>query len=133
MKKKNEFSCLFGHNIISNGLTYAIRYNIVAKKTTKLDLLFHKKITKIIFFWPNIISNGLYQTIRNNIVAKKTTELVLFIHKSITKLVFLWPNMGQLYFKVLIIYMFLVDLYVFITRLNRDKIFLIIYNYTCYM
>ena len=38
MKKKSEFSCLFGHNIISNGLCQTIRNNIVAKKTTELKL-----------------------------------------------------------------------------------------------
>ena len=48
MKSKNEFSCLFGHNII------------YAKKTTELNwitefvLLFHKKTIKLIFFWPNM-------------------------------------------------------------------------------
>ena len=31
MKKKNEFSCVFGHNIISNGLYQAIRNNIGQK------------------------------------------------------------------------------------------------------
>ena len=39
MKKENEFSCLFGHNITCNGLYQAIRINIVAKKTTELVLL----------------------------------------------------------------------------------------------
>ena len=42
--------------------------------------------------------------IKNNIAAKKTTELVLLFHKKIIKLVFLQPNMGQMCFKVLIIY-----------------------------
>ena len=35
MKKESEFNCLFGHNIISNGL-------------------FHKNITKVVFLWPNM-------------------------------------------------------------------------------
>ena len=34
MKVENEFSYLFGHNIISNGLYQAIRNNIVAKKNS---------------------------------------------------------------------------------------------------
>ena len=32
----------------------AIRNNIVAKKTTELVLLFHKKTTKLVFLWPNM-------------------------------------------------------------------------------
>ena len=47
MKNENEFTCLFGHNIISNGHVYA-------KKTTELVLLFHKKTTKLVFLWPNM-------------------------------------------------------------------------------
>ena len=35
MKKENEFSCHFGHNIISNGF-------------------FYKKATKLVFFWSNM-------------------------------------------------------------------------------
>ena len=54
MKKKNEFRCLFVHNIIFNGLCQTIRNNIVAKKTTELVLLFHKNITKLVFIWPNM-------------------------------------------------------------------------------
>ena len=54
MKKDNEFSCLFSYNIISNGLYQDIRNNIMAKKTTELVLLFHKKTTKIVFLWPNM-------------------------------------------------------------------------------
>ena len=54
MKKKNEFSYLFGHNIISNGLYQAIKNNIVAKNTTGLVLLFHKNITKLVLIWPNM-------------------------------------------------------------------------------
>ena len=49
MKKENEFSCLFGHNIISNGLEI-----ILAKKTTELVLLFHINETKLVFLWPNM-------------------------------------------------------------------------------
>ena len=59
MKKKNEFSRLFGHNIISNGLYQAIRNNIVAKKTTELVLLFHKNITKLVFLWPNMSQKSI--------------------------------------------------------------------------
>ena len=54
MKKENLFICLFGHDIISNGLYQAIKNNIVAKKTTELALLFHKKTTKPVFHWPNM-------------------------------------------------------------------------------
>ena len=54
MKKGKEFSCLFGHNIISNGLYQAIKNNIVAKKTTELVLLFHTKTTKLVFLLPNM-------------------------------------------------------------------------------
>ena len=32
IKKENEFSCLIGHNIISNGLFQAIRNNIGQKR-----------------------------------------------------------------------------------------------------
>ena len=32
----------------------AIRNNIVAKKTTELMVLFHKKKTKIVFIWPSM-------------------------------------------------------------------------------
>ena len=42
MKKDNDFSCLFGHNIISSGLTWPLEI-IWIKKTTKLVLLFPKK------------------------------------------------------------------------------------------
>ena len=52
MKMENEFSCHFGHNIISNGLYQAIRIKIVAKKT-ELVILFHKKTSKLVFLWPN--------------------------------------------------------------------------------
>ena len=58
MKNENEFCCLYGYNIISNGLYHAIRNNIVAKKTTELVLLFHKKTTKLVFFWPNMSQNS---------------------------------------------------------------------------
>ena len=34
-ENENLFSCLFGHNIISNGLYQAIKNKIVAKKTTE--------------------------------------------------------------------------------------------------
>ena len=55
MKNENEFSCLFDHKIILlAGLYKAIRNNIVAKKTTELVLIFHKKITKLVFLWPNM-------------------------------------------------------------------------------
>ena len=54
MKKKNEISYLFGHNIICNSLYKAIRNNIVAKMTIELILLFHKKTTKLVFLWPNV-------------------------------------------------------------------------------
>ena len=54
MKKENEFCCLFGHNIISNGLYQVIRNNIETKKTTELVLLFHIKTTKLVFLWPNM-------------------------------------------------------------------------------
>ena len=53
MKKENKFSC-FWANIISNGLYQAIINNIVAKKTTEIVLLFHKKTTKLVFLWPNM-------------------------------------------------------------------------------
>ena len=52
----------------------------------------------------NIISNGLYQASKNNIDSKKTTEIVLLFRKNITKLVLLLPNMGQISFKVLILF-----------------------------
>ena len=48
MKKENYII------IISNGLYQAIRNKIVAKKTTELVLIFHKKTTKIVFLWPNM-------------------------------------------------------------------------------
>ena len=54
MKKENEFSCLFGHNIISNGLYQAIRYNVEAKKTTEFVFFFHKNLIKLVFLWPNM-------------------------------------------------------------------------------
>ena len=57
MKKENKFSCLFDHNVISNGLIQANRNNnnnIVAKKTTQLVLLFHKKTNKVVFLQPNM-------------------------------------------------------------------------------
>ena len=38
-------------NINSNGLVQAIRNNIVAKKTTEIVILFHKKTTKSVFLW----------------------------------------------------------------------------------
>ena len=41
---------LGGYAIKNN---HAIRNNIVAKKTTEFVLLFHKSITKLIFFWSN--------------------------------------------------------------------------------
>ena len=41
-------------NIISIGQIYAIRNNIVAKKTTELVLLLHKKTTKLVFLWLNM-------------------------------------------------------------------------------
>ena len=54
MKKENEFSCLFGHNIISNDLYQAIKNNIVIKKSTEIVLFFHKNVTKLVFLWPNM-------------------------------------------------------------------------------
>ena len=65
MKKENELSCLFDHNIISNGIYQVIRNNIVAKKTTELVLLFHKNITKLIFLWPNI-GQRIFKVLRDN-------------------------------------------------------------------
>ena len=53
-KNENEFSCLFGHNIIFNDLYKAIRNNIVAKKTNELVLFFHKNKTKLVFLWSNM-------------------------------------------------------------------------------
>ena len=53
MKKKQEFSCLFGHNIIFNGLYQAIR-NIIGQMITELVLLLHKEITKLILIWSNM-------------------------------------------------------------------------------
>ena len=50
----NEFSCRFGHNIISNGLYQTIRNNIVVINTNEFVLLFHKKTTKLVFLWPNM-------------------------------------------------------------------------------
>ena len=49
MKKENEFSCLFGQNIFSNGLYQVIRNNIVAKKTAELVFLFHEKDNRASF------------------------------------------------------------------------------------
>ena len=55
IKKENKFSCIFGYNIIFNGLYLAIRNNILAKKkTTELVLLFYKNISKLVFHWPNM-------------------------------------------------------------------------------
>ena len=54
MKKENEFSSLFGHNIISNGLYQTNRINIVAKNTTEPAFLFHKKTTKLVLLWLNM-------------------------------------------------------------------------------
>ena len=50
MKKENKFSCLFGHNIISNCLYKAIRKHIVAKKTTELvkDVFFIVMLSKLL-------------------------------------------------------------------------------------
>ena len=40
---------------ITNSVVFlAIRNNIVAKKTTELVLLFHKKATKLVFLRPNM-------------------------------------------------------------------------------
>ena len=53
-EKEREFSCLFDHNIISNGLYQALRNKIVAKMTTELIILFSKNITKLVFLCPNM-------------------------------------------------------------------------------
>ena len=63
MKKENEFSCLFGHNIISNGLYQAIR-----QKTTELVLLFHKNITKLVFLCPKMGQKCFKVLIFSNII-----------------------------------------------------------------
>ena len=63
MKKKNEFSCPFGHNIIS--------------KTTELVLLFYKNINKPVFLWTNMgqrktgfkIYNRLYEISNEDILS----------------------------------------------------------------
>ena len=47
--EKRTSSVVFLANIISNGLIYAIRNNIVAKKITELVLLFYKKTIKPVF------------------------------------------------------------------------------------
>ena len=52
--KRRTISVVFLANNFSNGLYKTIRNNIVAKKTTELVLLFHKKTTKLVFLWPNI-------------------------------------------------------------------------------
>ena len=52
--KRRTNSVVFLANIISSGLIYAIRNNIVAKKTTELVLLFNKNITKLFSLWPNM-------------------------------------------------------------------------------
>ena len=52
-------------------LTYkAIRNNIVTKKTTELDLIFHKNLTKLDFFWPNMSQKSF----------KVLTTLLIFNH-----------------------------------------------------
>ena len=65
MKKENEVSCLFVHNIISNGL-------IKAKKTTELVLLFRKKTTKLVFLWHNISQKYLKMLKAENILSYLT-------------------------------------------------------------
>ena len=52
MKKETEFSCRFGHNIISNILSQAIRNNIGHN-------ISHKNITKLVFLWPNMSQIGV--------------------------------------------------------------------------
>ena len=52
--KRRTSSVVFLANIISNGLYQAIRFNIVAKMTTELVLLFHEKTTKLVFLKPNM-------------------------------------------------------------------------------
>ena len=59
MKIVDMFSCLFGHNIIFNGLYQAFRNNIVVKKTTELVHIFHKNIIKLIFLWHNMSQKSI--------------------------------------------------------------------------
>ena len=40
-------------------LSFIIRNNIVAKKTTELVFLFHKKTTKLVFIWPNMSQKSI--------------------------------------------------------------------------
>ena len=54
MKNENDFSCLFGQNIIFNDNYQTTRNNIVANKTTEIVLIFHKNKTKLVFLWPNM-------------------------------------------------------------------------------
>ena len=63
--KRRTSSVIFLANIIPNDLYYAIRNNIVAKKTNELVLLFHKNITKQVFLWPNM--NQKWLKVLNNI------------------------------------------------------------------
>ena len=62
------------------------------------QMIFFMLIYITLFLWAFVVKQS------NNFVAKKTTELFVLFHKKKTKLVFLWPNLGQLCFKVLIIY-----------------------------
>ena len=50
---------VFLPNIISNGLYQAMRNNIVAKNTTELVFLFHKKTTELVFLWPNMSQKSI--------------------------------------------------------------------------
>ena len=76
MNRENEFTCLFGHNILEI---------ILAKKTTELVLFFHKDITKLVFLWPNMRQKYFKVLISKGVKLKLMTPYKLVIHTVGTK------------------------------------------------
>ena len=73
MKKENEFSSVFGHNIIYNGLYHDI---ILANETTELVLLYHKNIAKLVFLWLNI-EPKMFQRVKNDVSSNSLNNIII--------------------------------------------------------
>ena len=59
--------------------------NIVAKKTTELVLLFHKRTTKLVFLWPNMCKKS-FKVLSLNLSSLKEEMRHLFKSRTQTNL-----------------------------------------------
>ena len=83
--KRRTSSVVFLATILFLMSWYRLLETIFAKKTTKLVLLFHKNITKLVFLWPNV-SQKYFN------VLKRKRKIFIIIEKYFFEL-FTWCNL----------------------------------------